>query len=121
MVNFMANICIIIICNACFSLLIYFQGKFPLRFRQFHLVNCSYFTRIGYNLIRPFLHDELKKRIIFHDEIDSFHGYVDKQILPEEFGGALGPINNSAASSAVYEMSNFFVQVQNYVNQNSNV
>ena len=72
-------------------------------------------------MIKPFLNEQVKKSIIFHNNLESFHNYVDKEILPEELGGTQGPFDNSAASSAVYNMSKYFGQVHNYVNQNSNL
>ena len=96
-----------------------FQETFPLRFHQVHVVNVSKFLRMGYNMIKPFLNEEVKKSIIFHDNLSSLHTYVDKQILPEELGGRQGPFDDSAASAAVLNMSKYFESVQNYIKCNS--
>ena len=97
------------------------QATFPLHFRQIHVINHSTFLQLGYNMIKPFLDEQVKKTIIFHQDHESFYEYVDKEILPEELGGTQGAFDNAAASKAVNDMSKYFVQVQNYVNQNANV
>ena len=81
-------------------------------------MNLSTVLRVGYKMIKPFLNEEVKQSILFHNHLDSFHKYVDKEILPEELGGTQGTFNNSAASSAVYNISEYFEQVHNYVNLN---
>ena len=72
-------------------------------------------------MIKPFLNEEVKQSILFHNNLDSFHAHVDKEILPHELGGQQGGFDNSAASRSVYSLSEYFVQVQNYVNKNTNL
>ena len=72
-------------------------------------------------MIKPFLTEDVKNSIIFHRSFESFHKYVDKEILPDELGGTQGPFENSATWSAVSMMSDYFFQVHNYVNENSNL
>ena len=72
-------------------------------------------------MIKPFLAEEVKNNIMFHRSFESFHKYVDKDILPHELGGTQGPFENSDTWSAVSMMAEYFVQVQNYVNENSNL
>ena len=70
-------------------------------------------------MIKPFLTEEVKNTIVFHSSFESFHKYVDKDILPRELGGTQGPFENSDTWFAVSTMAEYFVQVQNYVNENS--
>ena len=72
-------------------------------------------------MIKPFVNNQVKESIIFHDDFESFHSYVDKQILPEELGGTNGSFDNTEMASAVQSMSDYFAQVQYYVNQNLNL
>ena len=72
-------------------------------------------------MIKPFLTEQVQESIIFHSDLESFHKYVDTEILPEELGGTNGPFENSAMASSVYAMSDYFVQVHAYVNQNSSL
>ena len=98
-----------------------FQETFPLWFRQVHVVNVSSLLRLAYNMIKPFVSDQIKESIIFHTDLSSFHEYVDKEIVPEELGGTNGPFDNFEMASAVYKMSGYFKQVHDYVNQNSSL
>ena len=102
-------------------MLFQFQETFPLRFNQVHVVNVSSFLRIGYNMIKPFLNERVQNSILFHDNLTSLHAYVEKQILPEELGGKQGPFDDSAASAAVLNMSEYFESIQYYVKSNSNL
>ena len=72
-------------------------------------------------MIKPFVNKEMQERIIFHDDFESFHSYVDKDILPHELGGTNGSFDNTDMASAIHSMSDYFAQVQYYVNQNSNL
>lgn len=72
-------------------------------------------------MIKPFVNDRVKEGIVFHNDLDSFHSYVDKEILPHELGGTAGPFDNAEMASAVHSMSEYFVQVHAYVNENSNL
>ena len=72
-------------------------------------------------MIKPFLTEEVKNTIMFHRSFESFHKYVDKEILPDELGGMQGSFENTDTWSAISIMAEYFVQVQNYVNDNSNL
>ena len=98
-----------------------FQETFPLWFRQVHVVNVSNLLRLAYNMIKPFVSDQVKESIIFHSDLSSFHNYIDKKTLPQELGGTNGPFDNIEMAAAVYHMSDYFKQVQAYVNQNLNL
>ena len=72
-------------------------------------------------MIKPFLTEEVKNTIMFHRSFESFHKYVDKEILPGELGGMQGSFENTDTWSAISIMAEYFVQVQNYVKENSNL
>ena len=76
---------------------------------------------MAYNMIKPFLNEDVKKSILFHDNLSSLHMHVNKEILPEELGGTQGPFDDSAASAGVLSMSKYFEGVQHYVKINSNL
>ena len=76
---------------------------------------------MGYNMIKPFLNEVVKKSILFHDNLTSLHAHVEKQILPEEFGGKQRPFDDSEASAALLSMSKYFESIQYYVKSNSNL
>ena len=94
-----------------------FQDTFPLWFHQLHVVNAPKAFNVMYDMARPFLHKRTVENLKFHRDINSLHEYVDKEILPAEYGGQVGPFDNQLAASAVYQMLDYFVQLKEYVHQ----
>ena len=72
-------------------------------------------------MIKPFVNEQVKESIIFHNDFSSFHDYVDKNTLPEELGGTNGQFDNAEMALAVRKMSEYFNQVHEYVNRNKNL
>ena len=70
-------------------------------------------------MAKPFLHQRTTDAIIFHSDYESLYKHVDKEILPEEYGGGAGPFDNKESSEAVYDMLEYFTQVKRYVHQTS--
>ena len=70
-------------------------------------------------MIKPFVNERVSQSIIFHDSLESFHGYVDKEILPHELGGTNGEFDNSKMACAVNTMSEYFYQVHRYIENNA--
>ena len=71
------------------------QNAFPLRFREIHIINESYLFDMVFALIKPFLSERIKARIVSHgSDLTAFTAAVGKNILPAEFGGDLGPMDN---------------------------
>ena len=93
------------------------QDTFPLWFHQIHVLNAPRIFNMLFSMAKPFLHQRTTESIIFHDDLKSLHQYVDKKILPKEYGGEIGTFNNEPCASAVYEMTEYFVQIKEYVNQ----
>ena len=72
-------------------------------------------------MIKPFVSEQVKQSIIFHNDFSSFHNHVDKNTLPQELGGTKGPFDNAEMALAVRKMSEYFNQVHKYVNLNTNL
>lgn len=71
------------------------QDSFPARFREFHIVNEPYVFEMVFTLAKPFLSEKVKKRIFLHgNNFGALHEHVDASILPEEFGGEAGKLDN---------------------------
>ena len=94
-----------------------FQDTFPLWFHQLHVVNAPRLFNVLYNFARPFLHKHTVQNLIFHSDITSLYEYVDREILPAEYGGPMGPFDNELPASAVYQMLEYFAQLKKYVHQ----
>ncbi len=84
----------------------YFQDSFPLWFRSTHVVNAPRFFRLAYTIVRPMLAKAVQDSIIFHPDMESLWAEVDKEILPEELGGALGKFSNIECREALEKIDN---------------
>ena len=71
-----------------------------------------------FSMAKPFLHQRTTDAMIFHANYDSLYNYVNKEILPTEYGGSAGKFDNKDSSEAVYDMLEFFIQVKKYVKEN---
>ncbi|XP_050530654.1 clavesin-1-like [Daktulosphaira vitifoliae] len=66
------------------------QDKFPIRFEGVHFVNEPVHAFTLYSIIKPFLKEKLRSRVHFHgSNLDSLYECIDKNLLPENFGGTL--------------------------------
>ncbi len=64
----------------------------------------------------------MRESIVFHRDVAGLHAHVDREILPEELGGAAGPFDNGECLDALEAMDRdgAFRQRQ-ALNNNSNV
>lgn len=73
----------------------YMQEAAPFNIRQMHLVNVSSALSKVFFLVRPFFKQEVIDGMHFHTHgLDSLHEFLPKDLLPSEYGGVLGPVNN---------------------------
>ena len=64
------------------------QESFPARFKGVHLIKQPWYISIVLSVIRPFMKQKLRERILGHGyDFDSLHKYIDSEGLPEELGG----------------------------------
>ncbi|GIY17213.1 hypothetical protein CDAR_395381 [Caerostris darwini] len=59
------------------------------RYKEVHIVNQSVTFKAAWFLVKPFLTDKLKKRIIFHSSPETLLDYFPKAVLPKQYGGDL--------------------------------
>ncbi|TRY72381.1 hypothetical protein TCAL_04745 [Tigriopus californicus] len=91
------------------------QNTFPLRFREIHIVNESYLFDIVFALIKPFLSETIRSRIKFHgSNMESLHDSISPSVLPLEFGGQAGPMDNSKLVDTLLEHEAFFQDLNEY-------
>ena len=60
-----------------------------------------------------------KENILFHDTMDQLHEYVDRDILPEEYGGKLARVENTQLRLASLKFEDYFKEVQKLADDNS--
>ena len=71
------------------------QEALPIRIQQIHVLNCSPIMDRAMSLIRPMVMSKVFKRIHFHKPgSDTLFKYIPKTIMPQEYGGDAGPIED---------------------------
>jgi len=73
------------------SLAMWMQSGIAGRIKAIHVVFHSKIIRTIYAAVKPFLKEKMKKRIMFHDNLDCLHEYIDPKGLPDFLGGKLEP------------------------------
>ncbi|KAE8741141.1 hypothetical protein FOCC_FOCC013399 [Frankliniella occidentalis] len=67
------------------------QEGMPVRLKEIHIVNCSYFLPTLMSFLKPFMKKELADLIQCHSgAMDSFHEQFPAEYLPTELGGTAG-------------------------------
>ncbi|XP_047544420.1 clavesin-2-like [Vanessa atalanta] len=64
------------------------QDAVPVRIKAIHFLNAPFFFETFFGIVRRFMNEKSKKRIIVHNKnMESFYEHVPREILPEEYGG----------------------------------
>lgn len=61
--------------------------------KQIHVVTDSKLLDGLVAMFKQFLSEKLASRIYTHTSIDTLFDYVPKNLLPEEYGGKMGPFS----------------------------
>lgn len=73
----------------------YIQEAVPIPTRACHILNPSWVFDKFMALIRPALRKEVADMFQFHSKgSEDLHKYIPKEVLPEEYGGTQGSIND---------------------------
>ncbi|XP_035788634.1 retinaldehyde-binding protein 1-like [Anopheles albimanus] len=73
------------------------QHALPVRVREVHIVRLPMIGQALGNLVLSFAGDELRRRIFFHSSMDEVVKFVDRDLLPVEYGGKVKPEEVTAA------------------------
>ncbi|GJQ86153.1 hypothetical protein Trydic_g13434 [Trypoxylus dichotomus] len=71
-----------------------FQEAIPVRPKQIHYFNMPSFFDSLFQLVKSFIKEKVQKRMVFHtsDDLESIYKYVPREILPVEYGGTEGTL-----------------------------
>lgn len=97
------------------------QQTFPLWFRQVHIINTSKFLKWLYNRLNFLMTEATKDLIIFHDDLNSLHSYIDPAVLPSDYGGMSGPMDNTELAQGIDCMHSYLEEVHRYIFQSHNI
>lgn len=72
----------------------YVQEAAPIRMVQNHFINCSPMMDKFMSLTRPFMKKEVIETIKFHTSLETLYDTISRELLPDEFGGSAGSIDD---------------------------
>ncbi|XP_077519341.1 alpha-tocopherol transfer protein-like isoform X3 [Amblyomma americanum] len=91
------------------------QDCFPARFKAIHIINEPAVFGMLFSIVRRFLNEKLQQRIHFHGcDTASLHKFIPAEILPEEYGGFAGPMDNSEFVARMYRNDEVFKRDAEY-------
>ncbi|CAG9835150.1 unnamed protein product [Diabrotica balteata] len=91
------------------------QETFPLRFKGFHIVNEPFYFDAIVAVLKPFLKDKIRKRIILHgSDLSSLQAFIASEILPSEFGGKSGNFDNRAWYMQLLADEEYFKNIRTF-------
>lgn len=94
------------------------HGSFPVKYKEFHIINSNKLLRFGLSLVSPILPHKLKKRIHIHsDKLDSLHQFIEPKYLPSDFGGELPSYDPTFLYEKLKSNEAFFEENEKYWNQ----
>uniref|UniRef100_A0A2H1WHQ3 SFRICE_008001 n=1 Tax=Spodoptera frugiperda TaxID=7108 RepID=A0A2H1WHQ3_SPOFR len=67
---------------------------YPVKLKEVHVINVSPLVDKIVNFVKPFIKDKIKERIFLHTDTNDLYKYVPKEMLPQEYGGNAGPMND---------------------------
>ncbi|KAH8261762.1 hypothetical protein KR038_007974 [Drosophila bunnanda] len=78
----------------------FLQEAYPCRLRAMHVINCPSFLDKLVSMMSPFLREEVRNMIKYHTEgLESLYAEVPRDMLPEEYGGKAGTMEQLKARS----------------------
>lgn len=72
----------------------YVQEAAPFKIVQNHFINCPGIMDKFMSLLKPFMKKEVLETIKFHSSLESLYDTVSRDLLPNEFGGTAGSIDD---------------------------
>lgn len=75
----------------------YIQEAAPFKIVQNHFINCSPMMDKFMTLLKPFMKKESLETLRFHTNLESLYETISRELLPNEFGGTAGSIEDIQA------------------------
>ncbi|XP_054284626.1 clavesin-1-like [Macrosteles quadrilineatus] len=88
----------------------FFQECIPLRFEAVHIINYPYIFNVFASALKPFMNEDTKRKIIWHNELTSLEQHIDKPKLPVDLGGELKPEEVERWYEMVLEKEELFAE-----------
>uniref|UniRef100_A0A182PGB9 CRAL-TRIO domain-containing protein n=1 Tax=Anopheles epiroticus TaxID=199890 RepID=A0A182PGB9_9DIPT len=93
------------------------QEGSPLRQKGFHYVNTPSGFEVVYNMFKSFLNEKNRSRLFVHgSNLESLYEHIPKSMLPKEYGGDAGPIQDivNAWAKKIISYKEYFKEEDQY-------
>ncbi|KAJ6643326.1 Alpha-tocopherol transfer protein-like [Pseudolycoriella hygida] len=93
------------------------QDAAPIRQKASHFVNMPAIALTVFNIFQSFANEKNKQRIYVHGtDMDALYKVVPRKLLPKEYGGEAGPIQDiiDNLEKTLVENRNFFIEDEDY-------
>ncbi|ODM92459.1 Alpha-tocopherol transfer protein-like [Orchesella cincta] len=60
---------------------------YPFKVKQVHVVQCSAFVNTTIKIVMPFIPRKIRKRMIIHNTLETFHEFFEPNVIPSWLGG----------------------------------
>lgn len=71
------------------------EEAYPVKLKEVHVVNAHPLVDIIFNWVKPLIKEKIRNRVFIHtDGYDSLHKFISKDVLPEEYGGTAGKLQD---------------------------
>ncbi|KAL4707239.1 hypothetical protein ACJJTC_008320 [Scirpophaga incertulas] len=87
------------------------QEAYPVKLKEVHIINTSPIVERFVNFVKPFLKEKIRKRIFIHREIKELYKYIPQDMLPVDYGGSCGSMDDLQAQWKVklHEYRDWFI------------
>jgi len=95
----------------------YYENGMPIRQKEFHFMNTPPGFEGLYNIFKPLISNKNRNRVFVHgSKKESLHENISKDILPEEYGGNSGTINeiNEYWITKFLSYKEYFIEEDNF-------
>ncbi|XP_078722425.1 alpha-tocopherol transfer protein-like [Lampetra fluviatilis] len=87
------------------------QDAFPVRVKAVNIFNEPIIMKAIFAIVKPFLKEKLQKRYYFHgSDLSSLHRSLPPGVLPNEYGGAAGPLDAQRWALTLLDWEPFFLR-----------
>ncbi|KAK5637981.1 hypothetical protein RI129_012276 [Pyrocoelia pectoralis] len=71
------------------------EEAYPVKLKEVHVVNAHPLVDTIFNWVKPLLKEKIRNRVYIHsDGYESLHKFIPKEVLPEEYGGTAGKVQD---------------------------
>lgn len=92
------------------------QEAYPIRQKGIHFINPSPIFDTMFKIFYSFMSSKIRKRIFVHDTFESLHKHINRDLLPNEYGGSVGLIQDiaDAAKARLVKRRDWFIEDETF-------